>query len=73
MKHIRTFACAEVTYRATAAEGHEAELRLFIDPDAATVADAWSRLTALYRGLDPRTLEIEIRLAPRRAPVPLGA
>jgi hypothetical protein len=54
---------AQVTYRATLADGREAELRLIIDPAAASVVDAWDRLTAAHQGVDPRTLEVEIRPA----------
>jgi hypothetical protein len=57
---------AQVTYRATLADGREAELRLIIDPAAASVVDAWNRLTAAHEGVDPRTLEVEIRPAPGR-------
>jgi len=41
-----------------------------IDPAAASVADAWSRLTEANYSVDPMSLEIEIR---RIVPVPEGA
>ncbi|MBA3324118.1 MAG: hypothetical protein H0T41_02165 [Rhodobacteraceae bacterium] len=53
-------------YRASIAGGGEAEIRLSIAPEAATVADAWARLTAAYDDLDPTSLEIEIRQAALR-------
>lgn len=55
--------CA-VTYRATAAGGETAEIRLFRDPAAATLADAWQRLCTRYGWIDPRTIEIELRELP---------
>ena len=61
---------ADVTYRATSSEGREVELHLIIDPAAASVADAWSRLTEANYSVDPMSLEIEIR---RIVPVPEGA
>jgi len=54
---------ADVTYRANIAGGREAQIRLVIDPAMATVADAWARLSEAYAGVDPRTLEVEIRYA----------
>ena len=52
---------AQVTYRATSSSGREVEVRLTLDPAAATVADAWSRLTGAHPSIDPMSLEIEIR------------
>jgi hypothetical protein len=66
VKMSRTITEAEITYRATASWG-EAEVRLRMDPSCATVADAWRRLSTRYAGLDPRTVEIEVRYA-RSAP-----
>lgn len=61
MELTKSKGLAQVTYRATGADGSEAELRFVADPGRATVADAWSRLTAVYGRVDPRTLEIEVR------------
>ena len=55
--------CA-VTYRATSQAGEEAEIQLYLDADAATLADAWSRLTARYGQVDPETIEIQLRELP---------
>jgi len=64
-------ACA-VTYRATDARGEEAEIRLHLEPAAATLADAWDRLTARFGPIDPRTIEIELReVLPERGALPL--
>ena len=52
---------ASITYRAMCAGGQEVEIHLTIDPSAASIADAWSRLTGAYAAVDPMTLEIEIR------------
>ena len=52
---------ANITYRAMCAGGQEVEIHLTIDPSAASIADAWSRLTGAYAAVDPMTLEIEIR------------
>ena len=52
---------AHVTYRATSAGGREVEIHLTIDPSAASIADAWFRLTEAHPGVDPMSLEIEIR------------
>jgi hypothetical protein len=57
--------CA-VTYRGTIASGEEAEIRLTLDPAAATLADAWARLSARYGRVDPRSIEIELREAAAR-------
>lgn len=63
--------CA-VTYRATAADGQDAEIRLTLDPAAATLADAWERLSKRYGPIDPRTIEIELRdLLPARGQLPV--
>ena len=51
----------DVTYRATVAGGGQAEVRLQTTFAAATLADAWERLTALHDGVDPRSIEIELR------------
>jgi hypothetical protein len=51
---------AHVTYRATSG-GQEVEIHLTMDPSAASIADAWSRLTEAYPAVDPLSLEIEIR------------
>jgi hypothetical protein len=51
----------DVTYRATVAGGAQAEIRLRTTFARATLADAWGRLTALYRDVDPRSIEIELR------------
>ena len=51
----------DVTYRATVAGGRQVEIRLQTTFMAATLADAWERLTALHDGVDPRTIEIELR------------
>lgn len=67
---------ARVTYRATLPDGREAGLEFALAPEAATPADAWRRLTAVFGAIDVSTLEIEVRrraLAPhmparRRAP-----
>jgi hypothetical protein len=55
-----------VVYRATVADGREAELRLRTDPESATLADAWARLSACYGQVDPRSIEIELRELPAR-------
>lgn len=52
---------ADVTYRATAAGRKEVAIHLHLTPEAATVADAWARLTAVQQDIDPLSLEIEIR------------
>ena len=64
-------ACA-VAYRATDANGDEAEIRLHLDPAAATLADAWERLTARFGRIDPRTIEIELReVLPTKSELPI--
>ena len=52
--------CAAVTYRATDGDRDLAML-LAIDPERATLADAWERLTAAFGAIDPSSIEIEIR------------
>ena len=52
---------ADVVYRATAARGGRIEVRFAtLQPAAATVADAWGRLSAVGPAIDPATIEIEI-------------
>ena len=58
--------CAAVTYRASDVD-RELAMLLAIDPERATLADAWERLTAAFGTIDPCSIEIEIR--PRR-PLP---
>ena len=62
----------DVTYRATVAGGEQAEVRLRAAFAAATLADAWARLTAIHRGVDPTSIEIELRESPVAAGHPLG-
>jgi hypothetical protein len=52
--------CAAVTYRASDGDRDVAML-LAIDPERATLADAWERLTAAFGAVDPSSIEIEIR------------
>jgi hypothetical protein len=52
---------AEITYRANVIDGREIVIRLLRAPDTATLADAWARLAALDPGVDPMSIEIEIR------------
>jgi hypothetical protein len=52
---------ADITYRANRIDGGELTARLRCAPEAATLADAWARLAALDPGVDPMTIEIEIR------------
>jgi hypothetical protein len=52
---------AQVVYRASRPSGHVVEIRLAIDANAATVTDAWSRLTDVHPDVDPMSLEIEVR------------
>ena len=56
--------CAAVTYRASAGD-RDLAMQLAIDPDRATLDDAWRRLTDVFGEIDPKTIEIEIR--PRRS------
>ena len=55
--------CAAVTYRASDGDRDLAML-LAIDPEQATLADAWERLTAAFGAIDPSSIEIEIPPAP---------
>ena len=55
-----------VTYRGTLADGSEGEIRLEIAAAAATLADGWERLCARFGTVDPRSIEIEIRLVSLR-------
>jgi hypothetical protein len=57
----RTDAFADITYRANVIDGREVVVCLRRPPEAATLADAWARLAALDPGVDPRSIEIEIR------------
>jgi hypothetical protein len=59
----RTAAIADVTYRANIIGGRELVIRLRRAPDAATLADAWKRLASIDPGVDPMSIEIEIREA----------
>jgi hypothetical protein len=52
---------AAVTYRCTLPTGREGALSLKVRPEAATLSDAWLRLTARFGDFDPTTIEIEIR------------
>ena len=52
--------CAAVTYRASDGDRDLAML-LAIDPERATLADAWERLTAAFGEIDPSSIEIEVR------------
>ena len=72
MTKAKGSALARVTYRSALKDGREVEMSLALPPEAATVPDAWRRLTALYGWVDPLALEIEIREAPR-AGAPAGA
>jgi hypothetical protein len=56
-------AVADITYRANLIDGGELTVRLRRAPEAATLADAWARLAALDPGVDPMSIEIEIREA----------
>jgi hypothetical protein len=49
-----------VVYRGTLPGGGEGELRLRLDPAAATLADAWARLSGRFGGVDPTSIEIEV-------------
>ncbi len=51
----------DVTFRANTATGQEVELRVLLEPAAATVTNAWERLSSAYAAIDPTTLEILIR------------
>ena len=58
-------AIADITYRANVIGGRELVIRLRRAPEAATLADAWARLAAIDPGVDPMSIEIEIREVPR--------
>jgi hypothetical protein len=66
----RTDAFADITYRANVIDGREVVVCLRRPPEAATLADAWARLAAVDPGVDPRSIEIEIRAVgpPKRTP-----
>jgi hypothetical protein len=52
---------ADVVYRATAASGRLVEVRFVtLQAAAATVADAWARLSAVGTDIDPMSIEIEV-------------
>jgi hypothetical protein len=57
-------ALARVTYRATVGGGREAAIHIVVPPDAATVADAWRRFSAMFAEVDPMSLEVEVRPFP---------
>jgi len=42
-------------------DGGEGMLELRASAEAATLVDAWERLSARFGQVDPRTIEIEIR------------
>ena len=56
-----------VVYRGTLKDGGEAEVRLLMPGGDATMADAWSRLSARFGVVDPLSIEIEIRQRPARS------
>jgi hypothetical protein len=56
----RRATCA-VIYRGTVAGGGEGVVELLAKADAATLADAWTRLSARYGPVDPASIEIEVR------------
>ena len=56
---------AHVVYRASRSGGSVVELHLAIEERAATVADAWTRLTGVHADLDPTSIEIEVHHRPR--------
>jgi hypothetical protein len=73
MPHTGERALARVTYRATVGNGRPASIELRLPPEAATVADAWARFSAIFEDVDPRSLEVEIRLRPGTGtPAPIG-
>jgi hypothetical protein len=60
----RTFeAIADITYRANVIGRRELVIRHQRAPDAATLADASARLAAIDPGVDPMSIENEIREA----------
>lgn len=52
---------ARVVYRASVAGGREAAIHLVVPVEAATVADAWARFSAIFPDADPFSLEVEVR------------
>jgi len=52
-------ALVRVKYRSSLKDGREVAMSLVLPPEAATVADAWRRLTAVHGWVDPLALEIE--------------
>ena len=62
--------CAAVTYRASDGDRDLAML-LAIDPERATLADAWERLTAAFGEIEPESIEIEIARAASPGGAPL--
>jgi hypothetical protein len=56
----------DVIYRGSTSKGTQAEFRLRRTFAAATLADAWERLSEIHGGIDPRTIEIELREPSRR-------
>lgn len=65
---------AYIVYRAIAQGTRSVEVHLVMAASAATVADAWARLSWLDPKVDPRSLEIETWTLPRRpAPLPAAA
>ncbi len=52
--------CA-VIYRGTMLDGGEGMVERRAPAEAATLVDAWERLSARFGPVDPRTIEIEIR------------
>ena len=78
-RRFSRLACAAVTLRSpggskyrrrycTLPSGSDRELRLRLRPEAATLSDAWLRLTARFGDVDPTTIEIEIREGVPEAP-----
>lgn len=55
---------SRVIYRATLPGGREGALYPPVAPGDATMADAFRRWNGICPGIDPRTLEIEIRHEP---------
>ena len=53
---------ANVVYRAAGPTGQPVEVRFAtLAPASATVSDAWARLSAVDAGVEPSTIEIEVR------------
>jgi hypothetical protein len=61
-----------VIYRGTGRGDRPVEVHLIAAPDAATAADAWTRLARLDATVDPRSIEIETRRLPRRPGLATG-